>query len=63
MIFVLKKIDFVKDEHIYSFVAGALFMAAGVLVPNSIVFGNSEAGLYGLLCLVVSLLFITQLKK
>ncbi len=60
---MFKKIDFVNDGNIYSFVAGALFMAAGVLIPNSIVFENSEAGLYGLLCLVVSLLFITQLKK
>ncbi|MCK4550738.1 MAG: hypothetical protein KAT91_02185 [Candidatus Aenigmarchaeota archaeon] len=60
---MLKKIDFVKDENIYSFVAGAMFMAAGVLIPNSIVFANSEAGLYGLLCLIVSLLFITKLNK
>ena len=60
---MLKKLDDVHENYLYSFIGGAFFMAAMVVIPYAVAFGNSTTGIYGLLCLAVSLYFITQVKK
>ena len=60
---LFKKIDRVDDKHIYSFVAGAFFMASSLIIPISIAYANSGLGFYGAVCLLISLYYVNQFRK
>ena len=63
VVLVLKNVEQVDNKNIYSFVSGAFFMAASLIIPISIVYPNVNLGIYGSVCLLISLYYVNLFTK
>ncbi|NOR84640.1 hypothetical protein GQ473_00835 [archaeon] len=59
----IDKIEQVDNKNVYSFVSGAFFMAASLIIPISIVYTNTNLIVYGAVCLFISLYYVNLFSK